>query len=152
MPPDELTLTRALDAPRDLVFKAWTDPVSLAKWWGPGGFTTTVKTWEPRPGGAIRLDMNSPNGVVYPMSGRFMEVASPGKLVFTGSALDKEGNALFEVMNTLSLADEGGKTKLTLHARVLSKRPEADQHIKGQKEGWTQSLDRLEALVTDKGR
>jgi uncharacterized protein YndB with AHSA1/START domain len=135
------------DAPRDLVFKAWTDPIHLAKWWGPSGFTTTLKTWEPRSGGAILLDMNAPNGAVYPMSGRFTEVNPSVKLVFTSSALDQQGNAIFEVLNSISLAEEGGKTKLTLHTRVLSKRPEADQYLKGQKAGWTQSLDRLAMLV-----
>ncbi len=148
--PNELTLTRAFDAPRDLVFKAWTDPAHVAKWWGPSGFTTAMKTWEPCFGGAILLDMNAPNGVVYPMSGRFVEVAPPERIAFISSALDQDGKAIFEVMNRITLADELGKTRLTLHTLVLLKRPEADQYLKGQKAGWTQSLDRLAAHVAAK--
>lgn len=148
---DELTLTRMIDAPRDLVFKAWTDPVQLARWWGPSGFTTTMKAWEARAGGAIHLEMNAPDGAVYPMSGSFKEVIPPGRIVFTGSALDPQGKAIFEIMNTVSFAEKGGKTKLTLQARVLWKGPDADKYISGQEAGWTQSLVRLESLVTGAG-
>jgi len=147
-PPNELNLTRIFAAPRALVFQAWTDPAHLAQWWGPGGFTTTLKTWEARTGGAILLDMNAPNGTVYPMSGKFVELVPPEKIVFLSAALNAAGQPIFEVMNSIALADEGGKTKLTLHTRVISKQPEADQYLKGQKAGWTQSLDRLESLVT----
>lgn len=146
-PPEELTLTRIFDAPPKVVFDAWIDPRQLEQWWGPGGFTTTLKTWDPRPGGAILLDMNAPNGVVYPMGGEFMEVSPPGKLAFKSSALDEEGIPIFENMNVLVFAEEGGKTRLTLHVRVLSKRPGADQYLKGMKAGWTQSLDRLGGIV-----
>jgi uncharacterized protein YndB with AHSA1/START domain len=146
--PEELNLTRVFNAPRDLVFQAWADPAHLVQWWGPGGFTTTLKTWDTRPGGAILLDMNAPNGVVYPMSGQFVEWLPPEKLVFTSSALDAAGQAIFEIQNALTFAVEGTKTKLTLHARVITKRPDADQYLKGQKVGWSQSLDRLDALVT----
>jgi uncharacterized protein YndB with AHSA1/START domain len=148
----ELTLVRTFDAPRDLVFRAWTDPVHLAKWWGPTGFTTTVKKWEPKPGGGILLGMNAPNGTIYPMGGSFVEVVPPDRLVFKGAALDAAGNAIFEILNTVSFVDEGKKTRLTLQTHVLSKRGEADQSLKGQKEGWSLSLDRLQALVTQASR
>jgi uncharacterized protein YndB with AHSA1/START domain len=149
--PQDLTLVRTFDAPRDLVFKAWTDPGHLAKWWGPSGFTTTLRKWEPRPGGSILLDMNAPYGAIYPMGGSFVEVTPPEKLVFKSAALDETGNAIFEILNTISFADEGGKTRLTVQTLVLSKRDGADEYLKGQKEGWSQSLDRLQALVVPKG-
>jgi uncharacterized protein YndB with AHSA1/START domain len=145
--PQDLTLVRKFDAPRDLVFKAWTDPVHLAKWWGPAGFTNTLKKWEAKPGGAILLDMNAPDGAIYPMGGSFVEVAPPERLVFKSAALDEKGEAILESLNTVSFADEGGKTRLTMQTRVLSKRGKADQYLKGQKEGWSQSLDRLRDLV-----
>jgi uncharacterized protein YndB with AHSA1/START domain len=150
--PQDLTLVRTFDAPRDLVFKAWTDPLHLARWWGPSGFTTTLKKWEPKPGGGILLDMNAPYGAIYPMGGSFVEVAPPETLVFKSAALDDAGKAIFEILNTVLFADEGGKTRLTVQTRVLSKRGEADQYLKGQKEGWSQSLDRLQALVVPDGR
>jgi uncharacterized protein YndB with AHSA1/START domain len=148
----ELTLVRTFDAPRDLVFRAWTDPGHLSKWWGPAGFTTTMKKWEARPGGAILLEMNAPYGEVYPMGGGFVEIEPPDRLVFKSAALDGSGKAIFEILNTVSLADEGGKTRLTLHTRVLSKQGDSDQYLKGQEEGWSQSLERLEALVAGRVR
>jgi len=149
---DELTLTRMIDAPRDLVFRAWTDPAQLARWWGPSGFTTTMKSWEARAGGAILLEMNAPYGAVYPMSGAFREVVPTERIVFTASALDPQGRPIFEILNTVTFADKGGKTMLTLNARVLSKGPEADKYLGGQEEGWSQSLVRLGDLFTGTGR
>ncbi len=143
----EMTMTRTFAAPRELVFRAWTDPALLAKWWGPTGFSVTMKRWIPRQGGTILLDMNAPYGAVYPMGGKFVEVKPPEKIVFESAALDPQGKAIFEILNSVALADLGGKTRLTLHARVLRMRPEARQFLKGQKAGWSQSLDRLEALV-----
>jgi len=143
-----MTTVRTFAAPRELVFKAWADPALLAKWWGPGGFSTTMKKWDPRAGGEILLYMNAPNGAVYPMSGKFVEVKEPETVVFESAALDPEGKPIFEVLNSITFADVGGKTKLTLHAKVLRMRPEARQYLNGQKVGWSQSLDRLEALVT----
>ncbi len=142
-PPDEVTLSRLIGAPRDLVFSAWTDPAHVAKWWGPGGFTSKVIAWDPRPGRAIRVDMIAPNGVVYPMNGTMVEIAVPEKFVFTAGALDDNDVAMFDVITTATFAEEGGKTRLTLNARVTRKTPEADQHIKGMRAGWTQSLERL---------
>jgi uncharacterized protein YndB with AHSA1/START domain len=110
-----------------------------------------MKAWEARAGGAIHLEMNAPDGAVYPMRGSFKEVTPPGRIVFTGSALDPQGKAIFEIMNTVSFAEEGGKTKLTLQARALWKGPDADRYIGGQEAGWTQSLVRLEDLVTGAG-
>jgi uncharacterized protein YndB with AHSA1/START domain len=144
----EMTTVRTFSAPRELVFKAWTDPELLARWWGPGGFSTTMKKWFPRAGGEILLDMNAPNGAVFPMGGKFVEVKPPERIVFESAALDPNGDAIFEILNSVTLADLGGKTELTLHAKVLRMRPEARQYLNGQKVGWSQSLDRLESLVT----
>src|SRR5436190_8252782 len=66
-PQRELVLTRVFDAPREVVFRAWTDPERLAQWWGPRGFTNPRCEWDARPGGAIRVDMKGPDGTVYPM-------------------------------------------------------------------------------------
>jgi uncharacterized protein YndB with AHSA1/START domain len=62
--------------------------------------------------------MRSPDGTIHPMTGVFQEIVEPERLVFTSSALDKNGDPLFEVLNTVTFADEGGKTKLTLHASL----------------------------------
>lgn len=139
----ELITMRMFDAPREVVFQAWTDPERLKRWWGPKGFTNPVCEVDARPGGAIRIDMRAPGGVVYPMTGTFVEIVKPERLVVISAALDTNGEPLFEVLNTVTFAAEGGKTKLTLHARVSRLRGEAAPYLAGMEEGWSMSLDRL---------
>jgi uncharacterized protein YndB with AHSA1/START domain len=139
----ELITTRVFDAPREVVFQAWTDPERLKCWWGPKGFTNPVCEVDARQGGAIRIHMRAPDGVVYPMTGVFREIVEPERLVFVSSALDGNGEPLFEVLNTVTFAEEGGKTRLTLHARVSKVKAEAARHLAGMEEGWALSLDRL---------
>jgi uncharacterized protein YndB with AHSA1/START domain len=142
-PARELLTTRVFDAPRELVFKAWTERERLQRWWGPKGFTNPRCEVDVRPGGAIRIDMRAPNGIVYPMTGTFLEVVPPDRLVFISSALDIHGEPMFEVLNTVTFADERGKTKLTVHAKVSKAKPEAKPHLAGMEIGWNMSLDRL---------
>jgi uncharacterized protein YndB with AHSA1/START domain len=143
----DLVLKRVFNAPRERVWKAWTDPKRLAQWWGPAGFTNPVCEVDVRPGGAIRIDMRGPGGTVYPMTGVYREVVAPERLVFTVSALDEKGSPLFEVLNTVTFAKQGGKTLLTVRAQVVDKAAGADAYLEGMEEGWSQSLVRLEALL-----
>jgi uncharacterized protein YndB with AHSA1/START domain len=143
----DLVITRVFDAPRELVFKAWTETKHMAQWWGPKGFTNPVCELDVRAGGAIRIHMRAPNGVVYPMSGMFEEIIEPERLVFVSSALDDKGYSMFDVLNTVSFAEQGGKTLLTLQARVIKATAQAPQYLKGMEAGWTQSLDRLGDLL-----
>jgi uncharacterized protein YndB with AHSA1/START domain len=143
----ELVLTRVFDAPRRLVFKAWTDAPRVARWWGPRGFTNPVCEVDARPAGAIRIDMRGPDGTVYPMTGVIKEIVEPERLVFTSAALDAEGHPMFEVLTTVTLAERGGETTLTLHARVIRETAGADRYLDGMEAGWTQSLDRLGEYV-----
>jgi uncharacterized protein YndB with AHSA1/START domain len=139
----DLTLTRVFDAPRDLVWKAWTDPAHLAQWWGPKGFTNPRCEWNAEVNGKIHIDMRAPDGVVYPMSGVFEEIVEPERLVFIGSALDENGKSMFDNRNTVTFIDRGGKTEITLQVRVLTATARAPQHLKGMEMGWNMSLDRL---------
>ena len=100
-----------------------------------------------REGGAIRIHMRAPDGVVYPMTGVFQEIVVPERLVFVGSALDDKGNSMFDVLNTVTFAEQRGKTALTLQLRVIKATAAAPQYLKGMEMGWTQSLDRLGALL-----
>jgi len=143
----DLVMTRVFDAPRELVFKAWTETKHVAQWWGPKGFTNPVCEMDLRVGGAIRIHMRAPNGVVYPMTGVFQEIDEPGRLVFVSSALDDKGEAMFEVLTDVIFAEQQGKTALTMQARVVRSTAQAAQHIKGMEAGWGQSLDRLGAYV-----
>jgi uncharacterized protein YndB with AHSA1/START domain len=143
----DLTITRVFAAPRGLVFQAWTDPKRLAKWWGPHYFTNPVCEVDVREGGAIRIHMRGPEGTVYPMTGVFHEVFAPERLVFTSTPLDENGDPLFEILNTVVFEEQGEKTRLTLHARVLSATDQAAQYLDGMEEGWTQSLERLAEVL-----
>jgi len=143
----DLVMTRTFDAPRELVFKAWTDPKQVQQWWGPHGFTNPRCEVDARRGGAIRIDMCGPNGVVYPMKAVFEEVTEPERLVFVTSALDDRGNSMFDVRNTVIFVERGGKTELTLKARVVRATAVAPQYLEGMQVGWSQSLERLQAYV-----
>src|SRR5579872_2745820 len=124
----DLVITRVFDAPRHLVFRAWTDPKQVAHWWGPNGFTNPVCELDVRPGGAMRIHMRGPDGVVYPMKGTFEEIDEPNRLVFVSSALDEKGNSMFDIRNTVIFAEQGGKTALTLQARILKTTAQAPQY------------------------
>jgi uncharacterized protein YndB with AHSA1/START domain len=143
----ELVITRIFDAPPHVVFKMWTDSTHLARWWGPSGFTNPVCEVDARPGGAIRIVMRSPDGVEHGMKGVFREVVEPERLAFTNVAVDQAGNHLLEGFTTVTFAEHKGKTKLTLETSAAGLVPEAVQMLKGMEEGWSQSLDRLEALA-----
>jgi uncharacterized protein YndB with AHSA1/START domain len=98
-----------------------------------------------RPGGAIRIHMRGPDGTVHPMTGVYQEIVEPKRLVFTSAALDERGNPLFEVLTTVTFAEHGRKTTLTVQARVVQSTAEAAPYLKGMEAGWTQTLERLEA-------
>jgi uncharacterized protein YndB with AHSA1/START domain len=144
----EVAFTRVFDAPRQFVFQVWTDPEHVAQWWGPHGFMCPRCELDARIGGAIRIDMRGPDGKTYPMTGKYLEIVEPARLVFTSSALDEAGNSLFEVLNTVTFAERGGKTTLTLHARVVKSSVNAPRYLRGMEVGWTQGLERLDAFVT----
>src|SRR5450755_196191 len=105
----DLIITRVFDAPRELVFKAWTDPKHVAQWWGPKGFTNPVCELDVRVGGAIRIHMRAPDGVVYPMNGTFEEITPPERLAFVSSALDDQDKSMFDIFNTVLFVDQHGK-------------------------------------------
>jgi uncharacterized protein YndB with AHSA1/START domain len=144
----ELIISRVFDAPRERVFKAWTDPDDMAQWWGPYGFTNPVCELDVRPGGAIRIDMRGPDGTLYPMKGVFHEISEPAVLVFTSSAFDnEEGNPQLEVLNTVTFIGHLGTTRLALKATVVKATSAVEAALDGMEEGWSQSLDRLADLL-----
>ncbi len=146
-PDRELTLTRMLDAPRELVFRMWTDPQHVAKWWGPTGFTNPVCEMDVRPGGALRIVMRAPDGTDYPMIGTFREIRAPERLVFTNSAVDGQGNPLLDGLTIVTFTDHGGKTELTVQTRAVALVPLAARMLEGMDAEWSQTLDRLEGHV-----
>lgn len=137
---NDVVITRTIAAPRALVFAAFTDARHLARWWGPEGFTTPDAAADPRPGGAMRLDMHSPDGTVYFGGGTYHEIEPPERLVFSTTILDEDGSALAELRNTLILVEREGKTELTLSVAIVHADPVVAPHLAGMKEGWTSSL------------
>jgi len=143
----ELTITRIFDAPRELVFKAWTDPKQLAKWWGPKGFTNPVCEANAKPSGAIWIVMRAPDGTEYPMKGIFREIVEPERLVFVATPVDLVGTSLIEAITTVTFAEQGAKTRVTVHARAVALVAIGVRMIEGIEAGWSQSLDRLGELM-----
>ncbi len=140
----EFLITRQFNAPRELVFRAWTDPQQIAVWWGPKGFTNPVCEWEACPGGRIYVVMRAPDGTDFAMGGEIRELLPPEKLVLTTGALDEKGNLLFEFLHTLTLTERDGTTDLVLRSRVIRTTPGADRYIGGFEMGMTMSLERLD--------
>lgn len=144
----ELTITRLINAPRQRVWKAWTDPKQVAQWWGPRGFTNPVCEVDAKPGGKILIHMSG-FGMLAPMAGVFKEVVEPERLVFTNNAYfdTSLSKILIEGITTVTFADESGKTRLTIHAAVLKAAPEATQALAGMDQGWTEQIEKLEEFV-----
>jgi uncharacterized protein YndB with AHSA1/START domain len=139
----EIVFTRVLDAPRDLVFKAWTESMHVAQWWGPHGYTTTIHEMDVRPGGVWRFIMHGPDGRDYHNHIVYKEVVRPERLAYsqTGEGVDFEATVTFAV--------EGGtKTKLTLRL-IFPTATERDRVEKefGAVEGGKQTLERLSRYV-----
>jgi len=135
----ELVITRILDAPRELVFKAWTEPDRVIRWWGPRGFTTAHYELDFRPDGAYRVCMRSPEGTEHWQRGVCREVVEPERLVFTFAWEDSEGKPGHETLVTVTLAEFGAKTKLTLHQAVFETVTARDLH----QGGWASALECL---------
>jgi uncharacterized protein YndB with AHSA1/START domain len=138
----EIVGTRVFDAPRGLVFKAWTDPARVGQWWGPRGFTTTTYAMDVRPGGVWRFCMHGPDGVDYQNKVTYLEVVEPERIVFQHG-----GDEDCEPVNhrtTVTFEEHGGKTRLTM--RMTFSTAEARDFVAekyGAVEGLHQTLDRL---------
>ncbi len=149
----ELTITRVFDAPRELVWKAWTDPKMVTKWWGPRGVTTPTCELDARVGGKINIVMLAGKelgdfaGKEWPMTGTVQELTPPEKLVFASAALDDKMGILLETSTTLTLEKLGEKTKMTLHIVVTKASPGSEFAIAGMEAGWTQSIDKLGEML-----
>jgi uncharacterized protein YndB with AHSA1/START domain len=139
-PQGELVLTRTFDAPRDLVFKVWTDPKHVAKWWGPHGFTTTIHEMDVRPGGAWRYSMRGPDGNDYPFDGEFVEISAPERLVFVGTIHSETGH---DVWTEIGFIEREGKTHVRVH-QVYAFEGDA---TRGAPIGWSMQFDRLEKYL-----
>jgi uncharacterized protein YndB with AHSA1/START domain len=140
----ELVITRILDAPRSVVFKLWTQPEHLMRWWGPRGFTLPSCALDLRPGGAYRFHMRGPDGDDHMSQGVFREVVEPERIVMAGCWADAEGNPTTpQTLLTVIFEEFEGKTRLTLHQTLFDSVSARDAH----RGGWSGALDRLGEYV-----
>jgi uncharacterized protein YndB with AHSA1/START domain len=137
---------REFDAPRDLVFAAFTDPEHLAQWWGPNGFTTTTLSFDMRPGGIWRFVMHGPDGRDYQNRVTYEEVVPPARIVYRhGGEPDVEP---VQFRQTITFEDLGGRTRITWRGDFPSA-AERDRVIKeyGADKGLTETMTRLAEYV-----
>ncbi|MEP9396234.1 SRPBCC family protein [Mesorhizobium sp. KR2-14] len=144
----ELVLTRIIDAPREKVFRAWTDAELLKQWFAPLPWTTPSAELDVRPGGSSLIVMRDPEGNDYPNRGIYLEVVENEKLVFTDAyteAWQPSPKPFFT--GVLTFEDVDGKTRYTARARHWTVE-DRDAHEKmGFHEGWGRCTDQLAALV-----
>jgi uncharacterized protein YndB with AHSA1/START domain len=138
----ELAYVRIYDAPRELVFEAWTNPKHLVKWWGPNGFTITTRSIDVRPGGVWRFVMHGPDGRDYENRITYEEIVKPERLVYSHGGGDDVEPVQFQT--TVIFENQEGKTKLTMRA-IFPTAAERDRVVKeyGAIEGAHQHLARL---------
>jgi uncharacterized protein YndB with AHSA1/START domain len=144
----ELVIIRLIDAPREKVFKAWTDPALLKQWFAPKPYTTPVAELDVRPGGANLVVMRSPDGQDLPNRGVYLEVVANERLVFTDAytkAWEPSEKPFMTVI--LTFADEGGKTRYTARVRHWTVADREAHEKMGFHQGWGQCADQLAALV-----
>jgi uncharacterized protein YndB with AHSA1/START domain/dihydrofolate reductase len=147
----EIVIARVFDAPRELVWKAWTDPEHLRRWWGPKNFTSPVCKIDLRVGGKYLSSMRSPEGQEFWSTGVYREIVPPERLVMTDSFADKEGNVVpashygmsgdwpLELLVTVTFEDVGSKTRMTLRHEGIP----AGKMSEDTKAGWNESFDKL---------
>jgi len=146
-----VTITRILKAPRDLVWRAWTDIEQLRQWWGPEQFTNPKVEGEVRVGGVMHITMHGPKGTPFDMDflmiKRYREIVPGKKLVFDNEPIGPNGEKMIEGLTTVTFADhpQGTLMEMTTSAKALM--PQAVAMLGGMELGWSQSLDKLTRLV-----
>jgi uncharacterized protein YndB with AHSA1/START domain len=154
-PPEDaiIVISRVVDAPRELVFEAFTDPKHLSQFWGPKWTTAPRCEVDLRVGGKFRVEMRGPDGATYPCTGVYREIDPPERLVYAGTAEDDNpcgGGLPPRSLVTMTFAEQGGKTKITIHTRLGSYADREAAIAGGFSTGWNDALDRLEALLTQR--
>ena len=158
----ELVITRVFDAPRDLVFRALTEPERLRHWWGPKGFTWVSCTLDLRPGGMFHYCMRSPGGQDTWGKWVYREIVPPERIVFVSSFADERGNTVrapfnaewsLEILTTLTLTEHEGKTSLTLRGGPINatevERKTFDDGRQSVQQGFAGTWDKLDEYLRE---
>ena len=155
---ERMTITRVFDAPRDLVWKAWTDPKYVMQWWGPKGFTSPVCNMDFREGGKFLCCMKSPDGQEFWNAGEYHEIVPYEKIVSTMYFSDSEGNKVdpahygieheaIEDAHDVTLFEDLGTAKQKL--TFIGNEPMESAKNSGQVEGWNEILDKLATVIAE---
>jgi uncharacterized protein YndB with AHSA1/START domain len=151
----ELLIMRVFNAPRELMWKAWTEPGLVKRWWGPKGFTTPFCKIDLRVGGAFLNCMRSPEGKDYWSTGVYREIVEPERIVHTDCFSDEKGTVVpathygmsaefpLEMLVTVIFEEFGGKTRLTLRHVGIPPGEDSD----GARQGWSESFDKLAEVL-----
>jgi uncharacterized protein YndB with AHSA1/START domain len=148
----ELIMTREFDAPRELVYKAWTDPELIKQWWGPRGVFIPVCEVDARQGGKINIVMEAGEelgkfkGTQWPMEGEFVQLDKPKKIVFNANAIN-EGKVILEHQTTVIFEEKSGKTTIKVHVVLTKVLPGSEFAIAGMEQGWNQQMDKLVEFI-----
>lgn len=143
----EVTVTRTYQAPRERVFAMWTEAEHLARWWGPDGFSTPRVESDPRPGGVLTIVMAG-MGFEETMNGRYREVEPPERLVVESIVLGPDGEPFLSSEHTVTFAERGGSTTVTVKARASVFQADGLGALDGMRAGWSQSLQCLDDALT----
>lgn len=144
----DLVLTRIINAPREKVYRAWTEPELLKQWFAPKPYIVSVAQMDVRPGGANRIDMRGPDGQDIPGQGVYLEVVKNERLVFTDAytkAWEPSAKPFMTVIVTFE--DDGGKTKYTARVRHWTIADKETHEKMGFHQGWGQCTDQLAELA-----
>lgn len=153
----ELTLSRDFDEPREVVWKAWTDPDMFMQWWGPKGFSTPISKIDLREGAEYFNCMRAPDGQDFCSKGVYREIVEHERLVMTDSFADKEGNTVSatyygmgadfprEMLITVTFEEQDKGTNLIVKHSDIKELSEAE--LNDMQQGWSESLDKLAELL-----
>lgn len=139
----DLTITHIFDAPRDLVFKVWTQPEHIPHWWGPRGYTTLSCEIDLRPDGRWRVASRHADGSETAETGSFREVESPSRLVMTHAWEDRSGKVGPATLVTVTFVEADGKTTITFHQAGFAAAEDRDGH----RLGWSESFEMLDEYL-----
>lgn len=143
----ELSITRLLNAPRELVFRVWTEPEHVAKWWGPNGFSNTIHEMNVKQGGLWRLTMHGPDGRDYPNEIIYLEVVKPEKLVYRHTGAEGTEPVMHHV--TVTFEAQGDKT--IVHMKMIFSSAEELARLNEEyhaDSGLVQTFGRMETYIS----
>lgn len=148
-PARELTIARVFDAPRELVFEAWSRSEHLMRWFCPSGFGVPECVCEFRVGGQFIVCMRSADGEDHWSRGRYTEIIAPERIAFTSTVSVGDGERLYGTETRVDFAADGARTRLVVRQRLTLFEPSADWMIVAVKPGWRDGLDKLKTLIAE---